>query len=115
MMIDVLKEYPLVVIIISFSTLALAVRFFLKAMHLKHALEIVERQYEPADKNIIEAGFKYYSGKQLERYTILLTRMRQQYGHDGLKVGHQALLIAVVSDSKQDVNTVKIPSFKGPN
>jgi hypothetical protein len=112
---EILKEYQLVLMFLVFISLAYAAKLYFNAMSLKHAEDIVKRQFEAADPKIIEAGFKFYSGKQLERYTTLLIRMRRQYGHDGLKVGHQALLIAVVSDKNQDVNTVVIPSFTEKN
>ncbi|MEH6454867.1 MAG: hypothetical protein V7749_00965 [Cocleimonas sp.] len=108
---EILKEYPFIAFILSIALLFLAAKFYFKAMGSKHAKEIIKRQFEPADQKVIEAGFKFYSGKKRERYIRLLTRMRQQYGHDGLKIGHQAMLIAVVSDSKQDVDTVQIPPF----
>lgn len=83
-----------------------------KFLAIKSAEMIVKRQYEPLDKNVIEDGFSFYEGEELKRYTTIVRRIRQQYGHDGFKVGHMSWLIELMEDPQIDVHSVDIPSFE---
>lgn len=78
---------------------------------VKEAELIVQRQFEPIDKNVVEDGFSFYDGEALERYKTIVRRIRQQYGHDGFKVGHMAWLIHVMDNPQIDVHSVEIPAF----
>lgn len=85
-----------------------------KFLAIKSAEMIVKRQYEPLEKYVIDDGFSFYEGDELKRYTTIVRRIRQQYGHDGFKVGHMAWLLDLMDKPQIDVNSVDIPAFEPP-
>lgn len=83
----------------------------LRLRAVKAAEVIVQRQFEPIDQSVVDDGFSFYDGDALQRYTTIVRRIRQQYGHEGFKVGHMSWLIHVMENPQIDVHSVEIPSF----
>lgn len=78
---------------------------------LKAAEMIVKHQSRPIDVSVIDEGFAFYKGDELKRYTTLVRRVRQQFGHEGFCVGHMAWVVKIMDRPDIDENTVTIPKF----
>ena len=55
----------------------------------------------------------YVADRLIEHCLItIVRRIREQYGHDGFKVGHMAWLLPLLDDRKIDVKSIDIPAFE---
>lgn len=94
------------------SLAAMVILFILRTYRSLRAAEtIVKTQFQPCDPKVIEQGFDFFKGEELRRYTVIVRRIRQEYGHQGFKVGHMAWLMGLLEKKDLDANTIKIPSF----
>lgn len=89
----------------------LALKSYSRYKGLKHAEFVVQHQFDKANPELIKQGFAYFKGDQLERYKVVVDRVNEAVGSDGLLVGHVQWIMFVVEDEKVDIQNVKIPSF----
>jgi hypothetical protein len=106
-----LNENPLALLIMLFISIVGILYFRNKIKCMKAAVQIVKTQHELAPKHILEQGYEEFTGDILERYKAIVIRIRAQYGHENVKVGHVAWLIQAIHDPSIDISTVNIPSF----
>ncbi len=89
----------------------LALKSYYHYRGLKHAEFVIQFQFDKANPDLIKQGFSYFKGDQLERYKVVVDRVYEAVGSDGLLVGHIQWIMQVVEDDKVDIHNVKIPSF----
>lgn len=83
-----------------------------KVAGMRAAKYIAENQFDPVDPSVIEQGFQYYDGDNLNRYTILIRRLRTKLGHNGITIGHLAWVAHAISNSTIDPESEVLPDFK---
>jgi hypothetical protein len=108
-----ISNHPYVLMVIAMICLGISFVFLRKVKGLKSAQFIIENQFKPIDKGVIEEGFRFFQGDELTRYKTLIVRIRTLYGHEGVKVGHMAWIMQIMNDESIDVHSIEIPTFKG--
>jgi hypothetical protein len=103
---------PVAYLFLSLLGLLGVYHFGKKLRGIRAAERIVACQFEPISKKVIDEGFDFFEGEQLNRYAVIVRRIREQYGHDGFKVGHMAWILQLLDDSNIDVNSIDIPDFE---
>ncbi|ELP5729287.1 hypothetical protein QTV44_002553 [Vibrio vulnificus] len=107
-----LVNNPLLWMAIVIVCLGGAVFFHKQYAGMVAAEEIVRTQFNPADPNVLDELVEQAKVRGNEKYVLnVLQTIRQQYGRDGVKVGHIMWILHLVETGYPDINDMEIPSF----